>query len=258
MDNPPSMKPMAALEMICLVAVLALLMGGGCAKITGPEPGKPPASAIGKPKPYKVMGQWYTPLADARGFRQKGLASWYGKKFHGRKTSNGEVYDMYGISAAHKTLPLGTYVRVNNLDNGRDLDVRINDRGPFVRGRIIDLSYGAAVQLGVVGPGTARVEIVALGTRVSVAGGQPYYRSVDYYSGSFTFQVGAFTDKGNAERLAATLERNYDNAHITPIENDGQVYYRVRVGRCATLAEADAFEKRLASDGFNDVFTVAE
>jgi rare lipoprotein A len=113
------------------------------------------------PKPYKISGKWYQPLPYARGYRERGLASWYGKKFHGRKTANGETYNMYGISAAHKTLPLGTYVTVKNLDNGKTLVVRINDRGPFVKGRIIDLSYGAAKKLGVVGPGTARVDVLA-------------------------------------------------------------------------------------------------
>jgi len=205
------------------------------------------------------MGEWYTPLADARGFQQEGVASWYGEKFHGRKTSNGEIYDMYGISAAHKTLPLGTYVRVYHLENGRTLDVRINDRGPFVRGRIIDLSYGAARKLGVVGPGTAPVKIVALGTPAPGSSqAHPAYLPADYYSGSFTFQVGAFTDKSNAERLSAELGRQYENAHITRHDAGAQTFYRVRVGRCATLKAADEYEKRLMAQGFRDVFTVAE
>ena len=104
------------------------------------------------------MGQkWYHPVSDARGFKQKGIASWYGKKFHGRKTSSGETYNMYAMTAAHKTLPLGTYVHVKSLDNGNEVMVRINDRGPFVKGRIIDLSAGAARRLGFYKKGTARV-----------------------------------------------------------------------------------------------------
>ena len=187
----------------CLLAA-ALAALGGCATKTVPPPAKPSPDVArpSKPKPYKVLGQWYTPMADARGFQQRGIASWYGEDFHGRQTSNGETYDMYGISAAHKTLPLGTYVRVVNLDNNRSLDVRINDRGPFVHGRIIDLSYGAARKLGVVGPGTAPVEIVALGTPApGTSPDKPGYLPVDYYSGNFTFQVGAFVDRANAQRL---------------------------------------------------------
>ena len=107
----------------------------GCTTTSNPPPKKP----AGYPKPYKVFGKWYQPLPDSKGFRQRGIASWYGKDFHGKKTSNGETYDMYAMTAAHKTLPLGTYVRVHNLENNRTLEVRINDRGPFVRGRIIDL-----------------------------------------------------------------------------------------------------------------------
>ena len=125
---------------------------------------EPPPTTPGKPKPYKVGSNWYQPLAHAQGFKQRGQASWYGRDFHGKKTSNGEIYNMHAMTAAHKTLPFGTYVTVSNLDNNRNLDVRINDRGPFVRGRIIDLSYAAAKKLGLVGPGTAYVEIVALGT----------------------------------------------------------------------------------------------
>ena len=99
----------------------------------------PPPTPKGHPKPYRVNGNWYKPMPDAKGFSQRGIASWYGKKFHGRKTSSGEVYDMYAMTAAHKTLPLGTWVRVRRLDSGKQIVVRVNDRGPFVHGRIIDL-----------------------------------------------------------------------------------------------------------------------
>jgi|GEM_PF-2429816 len=143
------------------------------------------------------MGQWYQPLPDARGFRQAGIASWYGQDFHGKKTSNGEVYDMYAESAAHKTLPLGTIVTVKNLENGREMRIRINDRGPFVSGRIIDLSYASAQKLGVVQRGTARVEIEAVGTTApAIPDLSPDY----YYSGNFTIQIGAFANRDNAEK----------------------------------------------------------
>ena len=121
----------------------------------------PPPAKPGHPKPYKVLGKWYQPLPHSDGFRQRGLASWYGRDFHGKKTSSGEIYNMHAMTAAHKTLPLGTYVRVYNLENKRSTLVRINDRGPFVRGRIIDLSYSAAKEVGIVGPGTARVSLRA-------------------------------------------------------------------------------------------------
>ncbi len=119
-------------------------------------------SRIGNPESYEEFGERYKVLQSSQGFNEKGLASWYGIDFHGRDTSSGEVYDMYDMTAAHKTLPLPTYVRVVNFDNGRSLVVKVNDRGPFIRGRIIDLSYAAAYRLGITGPGTANVEITAL------------------------------------------------------------------------------------------------
>jgi len=119
-------------------------------------------SSIGNPVSYEEFGERYNVLKSSAGFRESGVASWYGIDFHGRNTSSGEVYDMYQMTAAHKTLPLPTYVKVNNLDNGRTLVVKVNDRGPFIQGRILDLSYGAAYRLGITGPGTANVEIEAL------------------------------------------------------------------------------------------------
>lgn len=211
-----------------------------------------------RPKPYRVDGIWYQPMEQAADFRQQGIASWYGKQFHGRKTSNGEVYNMYGLSAAHKTLPLGTWVRVRNLENGKSAELRVNDRGPFVRGRVIDLSYGAAKKLGVVGPGTAKVEVIALGIRRADAAKGERYTSIDYYSGKFTFQVGAFGERRNAERLRDQLQANYTNAHIVPFINGEDIFYRVRVGKCATLEEAARFEERLAQAGYGQAFIVAE
>ena len=207
------------------------------------------------------MGNWYQPLYDAKDFVQVGKASWYGKKFHGRKTANGEIYDMHAISAAHKTLPIGTYVSVYNLNNNKKIVVRINDRGPFVRGRIIDLSYAAAKKIGIVGPGTAKVKIVALG----VAGeSEPKtdkrrtYVPVNYYAGNFTFQVGAFCDRQNAERFREKLSQQYKNAHITTYDDGDAIYYRVRLGECSNLEQAAEYEKYLNKNGFDDAFVVAE
>lgn len=231
---------------ISLVIVVAAAVG--CSTIDSTRPTREPPS-----RPYKVDGKWYQPRSHSRGFRQHGIASWYGKKFHGRKTSNGETYNMYGISAAHKTLPFNTVVRVHNLDNGKKVDVRINDRGPFVRGRIIDLSYGAAKKVGLVGPGTARVKIVALG---AVRGPKQLEREdrtyvpVDFEKGVFTFQVGAFRDKNNAEKLRAKLDARYQNAHITTYESPDGVFYRVRVGRFTTLEQARRGEEILVRDGY--------
>jgi rare lipoprotein A len=226
----------------------------GCATYEPPAPQQPP----GYPKPYKVYGTWYQPLPDSNGFRQRGVASWYGDDFQGKKTSSGEIYDMYALTAAHKTLPLGTYVRVHNLENNRQVELRINDRGPFVRGRIIDLSYTAAKQIGIVEAGTARVEVVALATPAEADGGTPRYKPVDLYAGSFTFQVGAFVNRQNAERLAARLGQKYKNAHITVYDRGDQIFYRVRVGSFTTLDQAAQQEELFIRDGFADVFVVAE
>jgi rare lipoprotein A len=229
----------------------------GCAgRMPSPQP--PPPGEPGYPKPYKVLGKWYQPLPHSEGFRQNGVASWYGREFHGKKTSNGEFYDMHAMTAAHKTLPLGTYVRVHNLENNRSTVVRINDRGPFVHGRIIDLSYAAADDIGIVDSGTARVEVVALGKAVSAGGTSPAYRAEDYSHGNFTFQVGAFLNRDNAERQMRQLEQRYKNAHITVYDRGDQIFYRVRVGRFSTLEEAVQHEEILIRDGFPDPMLVAE
>ncbi len=243
---------------VCFVAILFLL--SGCAS-DGPRPRAGTAPPQPKQsKPYQIDGIWYYPRADAEGFRESGLASWYGKPFHGRKTANGETYNMYDISAAHKTLPFNTVVKVRNLDNGREIRVRVNDRGPFVRNRVIDLSYGAAQQIGLVGPGTAPVQVVALGA-VANAGesvtAKHTFAPVDYNSGKFTFQVGAFRDRGNAERLRLKLGQAYKNARISAFDAGDGLYYRVRVGDFASLEEARQGEEILLRDGY-PVFVVAE
>jgi rare lipoprotein A len=241
-------------SIVCIPIILFLF---GCATSTPPST-PPPKQKPGHTKPYKVYGKWYQPLPDARGFRQHGKASWYGQDFHGKKTSSGEIYNMYAMTAAHKTLPLGTYVRVHNLENNRRVDVRVNDRGPFVRGRIIDLSFTAANAIGLVGPGTAQVEIFALGTLSTSDGGSRTYVAGNYYSGSFTFQVGAFVIRENAERQKRELDKKYKNAHITVYDRGDKIFYRVRVGRFTALEEAIAQEEILIKDGFPEAFLVAE
>jgi rare lipoprotein A len=197
-------------------------------------------------------------MSDADGYRERGIASWYGKDFHGRKTSSGEVYNMYAMTAAHKTLPLGTYVRVRNLDNGKEVDVRINDRGPFVAGRIIDLSYTGAKQMGIVGPGTAPVEVTALGVAAGISNGRQTYVKMDYETGLFTVQVGAFLEQSNALRLKDKLGASFQNAHIQSYFDGQRTFYRVRVGRLTTLSQAQEYEQMLKDSGFSDAMIVAE
>jgi len=253
-----------------LVCIVSFFLINSCTTV---EPVSRPArqlpAPVGKKKPYtkpytkfyRIGSNWYQPLAHARGFTQSGKASWYGKKFHGRKTASGEIYNMHAISAAHKTLPLGTWVSVSNLDNNKKINVRINDRGPFVKGRIIDLSYAAAKKIGIVGPGTARVRIVALGRErqdaATIKSGSGFV-PLDYYKGNFTLQIGAFSDLNNAEKLKKELDPIYKNVHVTLFDTGDSTIYRVRAGKCATLEQAAKYEDILIKQGFHDVFTIAE
>ncbi len=234
---------------------LLIFLFYGCAAV------EPPPTPPEQPKPYKIGKNWYQPLAHAQGFNQRGRASWYGRDFHGKKTSNGETYNMYAMTAAHKTLPFGTYVSICNLENNRKIEVRINDRGPFVRDRIIDLSYTAAKKLGVVGPGTADVEIIALGEPIrpdiSKSTGQSYTPS-NYYQGNFTIQIGAFSEWINAERLRKKLARSYKNVHITTYFDGNDTFYRVRAGRYSSLEEADRDEEFMIQNGYENAFAIAE
>jgi rare lipoprotein A len=168
-----------------------------------------------------------------------GLASWYGPGFHGRPTSSREIYDMHDMTAAHPTLPFGTYVMVTNLENERTAIVRINDRGPFVEGRIIDLSRAAASVLGMIGPGTARV-------RLEVLAG---YRETASSPSRFFVQVGAFSVQENAYALKRQLESRYEGVFIATYRTPKQVYYRVRMG-ARDRASAMRTAERLAGEGF--------
>lgn len=208
-----------------LSILVAITLFAGCASAAPQGYKAGYKSKRGTQKPYKIDGKWYTPVESSYGFEEDGLASWYGRDFHGKKTSNGETYDMYAMTAAHKTLPMNTYVRVVRLDDGRETIVRVNDRGPFVRGRIIDLSYTAAKKLGIDEQGTARVKIVALGDK---SGDRLVKRNYD--SGRFYIQVGAFTVKDNALRLRNQLKREYGGAMISKFYNNGTTFYRVRIG----------------------------
>ncbi|MEM9594817.1 MAG: septal ring lytic transglycosylase RlpA family protein [Acidobacteriota bacterium] len=172
---------------------------------------------------------------------QRGVASWYGEPFHGRATASGEIYDMHGLTAAHRELPLGSVVHVTNLDNGREVTVRVNDRGPFIRGRILDLSYGAAKKVGMIGPGTARVEIEVL----SIGGGP----SGPNMATRFTVQVGAYRERANADALLAELLRVRDDASLV---TSGAIH-RIRVGDFRRRGDAEKVRKSLRRRGYDAV-----
>ena len=213
------------------LGTLIFLLAYGCSKRV------PPPSSPAPTKPYKIGKKWYKPLPDSKDFHQRGNASWYGKEFHGRKTASGEIYNMHAMTGAHKTLPMGTYVSVHNLRNGKKVVVRINDRGPFVKGRIIDLSYAAAKKIGLIGPGVVQVKIVALGREVgeidSPLGSKPVVEISDLNIGEFTVQVGAFKSKENAIRLSDRLKVvfEYVDVEVCSDKNEGLIY-RVRVSTC--------------------------
>lgn len=234
-----------------ILAALALLLSvSGCRTV-------PPAGQVPpKSRSYRINGQWYHPITDATGFRQTGIASWYGAPFHGRRTASGETYDMNAKTAAHKILPIGTFVLVRNLENGRETVVRINDRGPFVRGRIIDLSYRAAREIGMIGPGTASVEVIAMEKGPPGAAGIQT-APPDFYSGDFTVQVGAFTHRPLAEKLRHELLRYHEHVTVTPVVRGAKTFYRVRVGRFTSLEKAEEIETRLIETGYKNAFAVA-
>jgi rare lipoprotein A len=186
------------------------------------------------------------------------MASWYGRKFHGKKTSSGEIYDMNAMTAAHKTLPMGTMVKVTNKENGLETVVRINDRGPFVRGRIIDVSYAAAKRLGLVKSGTARVRIEALGDREEADSGQSSYQtSAKQTAGGYAVQIASFARKENARRLVEEMRLKVGIAAIHQVWVDGTPFYRVRAGRYPSIQAAEEAQGRFERQGYPHCFVVA-
>jgi rare lipoprotein A len=175
---------------------------------------------------------------------QTGVASWYGPGFHGHATTSGEIYDQADLTAAHPTLPLGTRAHVTNLDTGRSVDVRINDRGPFVKGRAIDLSYAAAHTIGIVGPGTARVRIEVI---ERPPGG---YSTVRY-----CVQVGSFSEAEKAAALRANLAPRYGDVYISPVRARADLFYRVRVGPYAERHDAERRAVELTTIGVPAIVT---
>ena len=173
--------------------------------------------------PYTVYGVRYVPLPSAAGYRERGIASWYGKKFHGRRTSSGETYNMYAMTAAHKTLPLPTYVEVTNLNNNRKIIVKVNDRGPFIGKRIIDLSYAAAKELDLVGPGTGPVLVEAIHV------GRPASTAVATWK--YYVSAGVFGNRDNARQLTQRLTRSgFSAAHVRSKTVSGNRLHQVLIG----------------------------
>lgn len=211
-----------------------------------------PLSATGN-RPYTALGKRYHPLASAAGYVKRGTASWYGRKFHGRRTSSGEPYDMFAMTAAHPVLPLPSYVRVTNLDNGKSVVVRVNDRGPFLHGRIIDLSYMAAHKLGIAGPGTGRVEVRVLepdGPAQSVVqenAGAGRAASPGLSAGrKIMIQIGAYSKHANAHQVRERLEQaGYRVAVRYGAQGREAPLYRVQVGPFASHDAARASRQKL-------------
>ncbi|VAX02276.1 Septum-associated rare lipoprotein A [hydrothermal vent metagenome] len=242
-------------------------------RVTNAVPKIEPRSKYGNPKSYVVQGKRYTVRQSARGFEQTGHASWYGTKFHGHRTSSGEPYDMYAMTAAHKTLPIPSYVEVHNLDNQRKIIVRVNDRGPFVSGRIIDLSYVAAKKLGITTKGTGRVKIrvidPAASTKTSQASTTPVTLSrpatpqpvtiATNNPGQLYLQVGAFTNHDNASQLLNRLvNATQQNISINRKATNNYNVYRVRIGPLQSEADALKLRSQLSPLGIDSPHIVVE
>ncbi|HKI62048.1 MAG TPA: septal ring lytic transglycosylase RlpA family protein [Mariprofundaceae bacterium] len=230
-------------------------------------------------KPYRIAGKWYYPMQTVGAYDETGTASWYGRDFHGKKTANGERYDMHALSAAHKTLPMPTLVRVTNLENGRSVVVRVNDRGPFVKNRIIDLSYAAARQLGYDNKGTAHVRVQTLDQPAPTMAARelPAARSVitspaalppivpatwtnsnSTPSGTIYVQLGAFSSEGNAVQLRNAVSGMFSNVLIQPRHIASQTLYRVRIGPFDDMRKIESTVQTLQQNGYDDAVVIIE
>jgi len=218
--------------------------------------------------PYRVEGKTYIPTADASGYSATGIASWYGKDFHGKRTANGEMYDMHALSAAHPTLPLPTMVRVTNLENGQAVVVRVNDRGPFKKDRLIDLSYAAANVLGYANRGTTQVRVETLdieeqpvtpsATMLASNAAPTTSPAAPQLTAAIFVQVGAFSVPANAERLQAELAREHANVRIYLSEHKPKPFYRVRIGPLPSSRDIERTIRLLQQSGHNEAMVVVE
>ncbi|MGA3086272.1 MAG: septal ring lytic transglycosylase RlpA family protein [Thermodesulfobacteriota bacterium] len=261
-----------------LFFIFLLFVVNGCSKtiimapvpspaIQPPTPAKKTPSVVSKKtdrkeRPYAVNGKWYSPIASVNEFKEKGICSWYGPDFHGKPTSSGELYDMFGFTAAHRILPFNTQVRVRNPSNKKEIVVRINDRGPFLKDRILDLSYSGAKELGVIGSGTALIELEALGILEDIEeNGRKFTRlvkQVDFQQGEFSVQIGAFKDRQNALSLKERLQKEYPTIEISETIHSGETLFRVRVTQYKELKEAVRLQNQLEEKGFSQALVVAD
>ena len=272
---PLSRKLGRGLSIVLLISAWSLF--GGCQQAvrwedTATPPQRPDASpkqrsARGNPPFYEVFGKRYYVMDDSQGFKERGVASWYGKKFHGRSTSSGVIYDMHALTAAHKPLPLPTRVRVRNLNNDRSIVVMVNDRGPFVDNRIIDLSYAAATRLDMIRAGTALVEIEVLTNREPAANSastatpalQQEQQAEPPAGVSLYLQVGAFGDRSNAQLLLNRLHGNgFPNAVIRSDQAAAASVFRVRLGPITNVTEYDELIEKMAALEIIDTHLVSE
>lgn len=255
------MLPVAAWQWMTVLWCAAALIIGSCRTPPGGVPGDGRVYERGQ-RPYQVDGVYYYPIPSARGFVQEGVASWYGSDFHGRPTSSGERYDMDAMTAAHKTLPLGTWVKVTKLAGGTSIIVRINDRGPFVQGRIIDLSRKAARTLHMLGPGTAQVRIEAVQVaEMHQEQGRTYWDAApvpDLRAGPFTVQVGAFQTRTNACAVRDRISALIDDVRISGAGFRDDGLHRVHAGRYHDLIEAHIVAARLREAGYAGMVVAAQ
>ena len=244
------------------------------ANIPDAVPRDEPRSKYGNPASYEVFGKRYYTLASSENYVERGKASWYGTKFHGRRTSSGEPYDMYAMTAAHKTLPLPSYAEVTNLDNGRKIVVKINDRGPFHDDRLIDLSYSAATKLGIIDKGTGNVEVRAI-TKKNVTASANIRATENVAKAASVsnavaptstigkvvlfLQVGAFSTMSRAEQIRQQVQQQIEErVHISPVERAQTPLYRVRVGPLESAEYGERIASRLVDMGFSDTRIVTE
>ena len=213
-----------------------------------PQSGTKDHSEPSSTLPYRVDGRVYYPLRDASGFVQSGTASWYGPNFHGKQTSNGETYNMNLLTAAHKTLPFNSMVRVTHQITGKQVIVRINDRGPFVGDRVIDLSRKAAQKLGMIEKGTAPVDLKVFNEKPFQQAGRNREKSSDQQL--YAIQIGVFSDQGNARRASQRIP----NSYTLKYEHEGQTLYKVVTGKYYNYEKALVDMDRLRDQGFNKSF----
>lgn len=266
---------------IFLVSAIAACGGPRMHTRADAVPKSEPYSKRGNPESYVVLGKRYFVMRSNQGYVEKGIASWYGKKFHGRDTSSGERYDMYAMTAAHKTLLIPTYVRVTNLENNRSIVVRVNDRGPFHQNRIIDLSYAAAEKLDMVRSGTALVEVRVVGSESPAtmqasaragaqSSGKPPspvptsapisdWRDESHLRNRIYVQVGAFSQRQNAEVMRdRLLQARFGDTQILDAGEQGVVLHRVRIGPLHTVAATDRVVAQLENLGFGEYQVIIE